>query len=168
MLDSAVLNGIQYSVVLVCDLNKRFFVLANEKFKKIITERSLVHEDSASQHRLNQPQKQNAALQSATQVKERISALKKQTKSDTLTADMSLYIYPANGAAAKKVCHRIPDLYARVQYFLQAQLLPLLRKFFVTDPAKDILEYAKRELKVAYRECPAAHNANTNPLNFEE
>jgi hypothetical protein len=54
---------------------------------------------------LNQPSgRQNPALQAATNAKERLAALKKQSKADMVTIEMSLFVFPTNGTKAKKVC----------------------------------------------------------------
>jgi len=54
---------------------------------------------------LNQPSgRQNPALQAAMNAKERLAALKKQSKADMVTIEMSLFVFPANGTKAKKVC----------------------------------------------------------------
>jgi hypothetical protein len=68
-----------------------------------ILTRSLEFHDRASEHCLNQPpHHQSPALQAATAIKEKLSALKKQNKSETITIEMSLFIYPSNGTKAKK------------------------------------------------------------------
>ena len=60
-------------------------------------------EGTTSQHWLNQ-WPQNAQLQSATQVKEKISQLKKQIKTEGVDVNVQLWIYPENrSSAAKKV-----------------------------------------------------------------
>ncbi|KAF5387177.1 hypothetical protein D9615_002155 [Tricholomella constricta] len=68
-----------------------------------ILDRAIEHQERASEHRLNQSaNSQNPALRTATQNKERLLALKKQSKADTVTIEMSLFIFPANGTKAKK------------------------------------------------------------------
>lgn len=42
---------------------------------------------------------------------------------------------------------------------LKAQLLPILKKFFGSDSAKSVLDYARSELQKAWVESPAS-NAN--------
>jgi hypothetical protein len=70
---------------------------------KFLTDRVKAFEGTSSQHRLNQ-RPQNSQLQSATQVKEKISQLKKQTKTEGFDVNVQLWIYPENrGGAAKKV-----------------------------------------------------------------
>lgn len=114
--------------------------------------RSLEKHKTASKHRLNQPAgRQNPALQAASATKEKLNALRKQNKVDTVTIDMSLYIFPANGGAAKK-----------------AQLVPLLKKFNGSDPAVDVFQHAKTELKKAILAAPVSHQFNNSRLNFEE
>lgn len=68
-----------------------------------LTDRVKTFEKTSSQHRLNQ-RPQNTQLQSATQVKEKISQLKKQIKTEGIDVNVQLWIYPENrGGAAKKV-----------------------------------------------------------------
>jgi len=64
-----------------------------------------IHEVLASEHRLNQ-RPQNAALQSAAMIKQRTETLKKlANKSRTLDIVLGLWVFPADGGAAKKVCN---------------------------------------------------------------
>jgi hypothetical protein len=66
-----------------------------------LTDRVKAFEGTTTQHQIRP---QNAQLQSATQVKEKISQLKKQIKSDGIDVNVQLWIYPENrGGAAKKV-----------------------------------------------------------------
>lgn len=136
-----------------------------------ILTRSLEFQDRASEHRLNQPpHRQSPALQAATATKEKLVALKKQNKADTITVEMSLFIFPANGTKAKKVCSKI-SLYcitAIDMFLVQTQLLPLLKKFFGCDPSTDVFRYAKTELKKVFLASPASQQINTSLLNFEE
>jgi hypothetical protein len=74
--------------------------------RRHILDRSIECQATASKHRLNQPSKQNANLQAATAKKEALSALKRQTKSDTITVEATLYIFPVKGGNSKKVCFR--------------------------------------------------------------
>ena len=68
-----------------------------------ITERVKQLESTASQHRLNH-RPQNQSLKSAEKIKERVAALKKQTKGDKVDVSVQLWIYPRKqGAVAKKV-----------------------------------------------------------------
>src|SRR5271168_3512735 len=72
--------------------------------QKHILERSIECQKSASQHRLNQPSaKQNASLQAATAKKETLSALKKQSRTDTISVTAMLNVFPLKGAV-KKAC----------------------------------------------------------------
>ncbi|KAF8055541.1 hypothetical protein FPV67DRAFT_1458558 [Lyophyllum atratum] len=117
-----------------------------------ILDRAIQHRERASEHRLNQSaNSQNPALLNATQNKERLLALKKQSKSDMVTIEMSLFIFPANGTKAKKT-----------------QLLPLLKRFYGSDPTPDVFQYAKVELKKALLAAPDSQAVNKNMLNFEE
>lgn len=62
-------------------------------------------QSTASDHCLNQPSCLNTGLQAAhaASIKVKVSNLKKQAKNDTLTMEATLFYYPKNGAAAKKV-----------------------------------------------------------------
>jgi hypothetical protein len=51
---------------------------------------------------------------------------------------------------------------------LKAQLLPVLKKFFTSDPAKSVLDHARSELQKAWVESPASNVSGVNTLNFEE
>jgi hypothetical protein len=65
-------------------------------------DRSIEHQKSASQHRLNQPSaKQNANLQAATAKKEALSALKRQSRAETISVVSTLNAYPLKGALKK-------------------------------------------------------------------
>lgn len=81
--------------------------LDSEPVYQTLLKNSFEYQESASKHRLNQPtgSRQNPALQAATATKEKLNMLKKLTKADTITIEMTLYIFPATGAAAKKVMH---------------------------------------------------------------
>ncbi|KAF5386056.1 hypothetical protein D9615_002422 [Tricholomella constricta] len=117
-----------------------------------ILDRAIEHQERASEHRLNQSaNSQNPALRTATQNKERLLALKKQSKADTVTIEMSLFIFPANGTKAKKT-----------------QLLPILKRFYGSDPTPSVFQYAKVELKKALLASPPSQHLNTSMLNFEE
>jgi hypothetical protein len=70
---------------------------------KFLKDRINAFEGTTSQYRLNQ-RPQNAQLQSAMQVKEKISQLKKQIKTEGIDVNVQLWIYPENkGGAVKKV-----------------------------------------------------------------
>ncbi|GLB37946.1 hypothetical protein LshimejAT787_0409970 [Lyophyllum shimeji] len=118
-----------------------------------ILSRASEHQSTASQHRLNQPPSLNAGLQAANaaQLKAKIATLKKQVKGDTITMEATLFYYPKNGTSAKK-----------------AQLLPVLKKFFGSDPAKSLLDQTREELKKAWLESPASNVSGMNTLNFED
>jgi hypothetical protein len=67
-------------------------------------ERSADYQASASQHRLNQPSKRlNPGLQAAVAKKESLSALKKLSKSESVTVESTLHIFPLKGGNSKKV-----------------------------------------------------------------
>lgn len=84
------------------------FVKDSSSITKFLTDRVNAFEVTTSQHRLNQ-RPQNAQLQSATQVKEKVSQLKKQIKSEGIDVNVQLWIYPENKAgAAKKVWAVLP------------------------------------------------------------
>jgi hypothetical protein len=51
---------------------------------------------------------------------------------------------------------------------LKVQLLPVLKNFFRSDPAKSVLDHAWSELQKAWVESPALHISGMNALNFEE
>lgn len=69
-----------------------------------ILESSVEYQASASQHRLNQPSKKlNPGLQAAVAKKESLLALKKLTKSESVTVESTLYIFPLKGGNSKKV-----------------------------------------------------------------
>ena len=63
------------------------------------------HSACASQYCLNQTENCNAGLQAAaaSNIKNKLQLLKKQTKSDMITIDAQLWYYPRGGGAAKKV-----------------------------------------------------------------
>lgn len=137
-----------------------------------ILSRAAEYQSTASQHRLNQPPTLNAGLQAAnaSQLKAKISNLKKQVKGDTITMEATLFYFPKSGAAAKKVnswvsynCSFLTDVLS-----LKAQLLPVLKKFFGSDLAKSVLDHARNELQKAWVESPASNVSGMNTLNFEE
>ena len=65
---------------------------------------SVEYQASASQHRLNQSSKKlNPGLQAAAAKKESLLALKKLTKSESITVESTLYIFPLKGGNSKKV-----------------------------------------------------------------
>ena len=71
---------------------------------KHILEHSISGQKSASEHRLNQPSsRQNSNLQAATAKKEAISALKKQSRSDTIFVTATLNVYPIKGSIKKVI-----------------------------------------------------------------
>jgi hypothetical protein len=84
--------------------------------------------------------------------------------------EATLFYFPKSGAAAKKVnsrvcftCSFFTDVLS-----LKAQLLPVLKKFFGSDPAKSVLDHARSELQKAWVESPASNVSGMNTLNFEE
>ncbi|KAF8232479.1 hypothetical protein L208DRAFT_999677, partial [Tricholoma matsutake] len=84
-------------------------------------------------------------------VKNKLAMLKKQAKADMVTAEATLYYYPKNGAVAKK-----------------AQLLPVLKKYFGSDLAKQVLDTAQDDLKKAWLESPASNISGINTMNFDD
>lgn len=59
-------------------------------------------------------------------------------------------------------------LFFNILTLSKAQLLPVLKKFFGTDPATSVLNHAHDELQKVWEESPASQAPNVNPLNFEE
>jgi hypothetical protein len=90
--------------------------------KNSIISRARTYQASASQHRLNQRPIPNVGLQAANaaQVKANIALLRSQqsSKGDIITVEATLYIFPKNGANAKKVCFFL-------SLFLSSLLMPL-------------------------------------------
>ena len=159
---------------MVCSVQVRsskywFFVTANA-VKDIVVSRAAQYQSTASQHRLNQPPTLNAGLQAANaaQVKNKLATLKKQAKADTVTAEATLYYYPKNGAVAKKVSIIFHAISLYLTCFLKAQLLPVLKKYFGSDPAKQVLDTARDDLKKAWLESPASNISGINTMNFDE
>jgi len=125
----------------------------------------------ASQHCLNQLPTLNAGLQAtnAAQLKVKLSTLKKQVKGDMITMEVTLFYYPKSGTAAKKVKTCYLTCFISIDVPIsKAQLLPILKKFFVSDPAKSALDYAQSELQKTWVESPASNVGGMNTLNFEE
>jgi hypothetical protein len=73
-----------------------------EAVHAFINEQTADHMKAASQYQINQ-HAQNLLLQKASDVNMKMAALQKQSKSEKLDVLITLWIYPAMGAAAKKV-----------------------------------------------------------------
>lgn len=73
-----------------------------DAIRAFINERTIDHTKAASQHRINQ-QAQNSSLQKASEVNMKMATMRKQSKSEKLDVLITLWMYPATGAAAKKV-----------------------------------------------------------------
>jgi hypothetical protein len=104
-------------------------------------------QSTTSEHQLNQLPTLNAGLQAANaaQLKAKISNLKKQVKGDTVTMEATLFYFPKSGAAAKKVKLYVSYMYLFISadvLSLKVQLLPVLKNFFRSDPAKSVLDHA--------------------------
>lgn len=70
-----------------------------------ILSRAAIFQASANQHHLNQPTTRNKGLElaEAARIKAKITSLQKQGKADVITVEATLFYYPKNGTAAKKV-----------------------------------------------------------------
>ncbi|KAG5346230.1 hypothetical protein C0989_000880, partial [Termitomyces sp. Mn162] len=70
-----------------------------------ILSRTAIFQASANQHHLNQPATKNKGLEAAdaAHIKAKITSLQKQAKADVVTVNATLFYYPKNGTAAKKV-----------------------------------------------------------------
>lgn len=151
---------------------KHVNIFEGNNLTDIILSRAAHYQSTASQHRLNQPPKLNAGLQaaSAAQIKNKLAVLKKQVKADTITVESALYYYPKSGGVAKKVSPLSPlHMNSSAHNFLmKAQLLPVLKKFFGSDPAKNILDNARSDLEMAWGGSPASNIGGLNTMNFEE
>ena len=145
--------------------------MAVNKSAGSILSQAAEYQSTASQHRLNQPPTLNAGLQAANaaQIKAKISNLK-QVKGDTITMEATLFYFPKNGVAAKKVnsCISYSCSFLTDALPLKAQLLPVLKFFFGSDPAKSVLDHACTELHKAWVESPASNVSGINAPNFEE
>ncbi|EDR06691.1 uncharacterized protein LACBIDRAFT_328607 [Laccaria bicolor S238N-H82] len=109
------------------------------------------YQKTASDHRLNQAaSKQNPQLQQATWMKEQLAMVCKASKVDTYTTEISLWIYLLGRKAAK-----------------QAQTLPLHWIWKGSELAKDVLEFAKAELKKAHNNVISAQQSTPIPLNLQ-
>ncbi|EDR01128.1 uncharacterized protein LACBIDRAFT_312443 [Laccaria bicolor S238N-H82] len=84
-------------------------------------------------------------------MKEQLAMVRKASKVDTYTTEISLWIYPLGGKAAKRV-----------------QTLPLHRIWKGSELAKDVLEFAKAELKKAHNNVILAQQSTPIPLNFAD
>jgi len=83
--------------------------------------------------------------------------------------EVTLFYYPKSGTAAKKAkSHYLTCFFSTDVPTSKAQLLPILKKFFVSDPAKSALDYPQSELQKAWVESPASNVGGMNMLNFEE
>jgi hypothetical protein len=84
--------------------------------------------------------------------------------------EATLFYFPKNGGAAKKVNSGVFYTWFMSADVLspKAQVLPVLKKFFGTDPAKSVMDYGRSELQKAWVQSPASHVASINTLNFEE
>lgn len=123
---------------------------------KFLTDHVKAFEGTTSQHRLNQ-RPQNAQLQSATQVKEKISQLKKQIKTDGIDVNMQLWIYPENkGAAAKKVWQDCDIVFVSAEVLGWQAQLPLIPARFESGSSADhMLDEILIKVQEAYSRCPA-------------
>ncbi|KAF5377218.1 hypothetical protein D9615_006391 [Tricholomella constricta] len=133
--------------------------------------RAAAFQASANQHRLSQPAPKNKSLEAAdaARLKAKLAALHKQTKSDVITAEASLFYYPKNGTAAKKVFDIFVDRLSHITdcRHIKAQLLPDYKKYFGTDPAKTLLDGVRGTLEKAWLMTPAA-SVNGVKLNFQD
>jgi hypothetical protein len=68
---------------------------------KFLTDCMKLFEGNASQHRLNQCPP-NSGLQSAAQIKDKISMLKKQIKVEGIDINVQLWIYPEKRSGGAK------------------------------------------------------------------
>jgi len=131
-------------------------------------DRSTQYQKTASEHRLTR--KQNPQLQAATQMKDRMATLRKASKTEAFTTEISLFIYPSAGKAARKV--GIIISFQKFQLMqvsnTQAQTLPVHKKWMGTDLAKEMFDFAKAELKKGYYSVAAAQQSKPITLNFEE
>ena len=122
---------------------------------KFLTDRVKTFEGTTSQHRLNQ-RPQNAQLQSATQVKEKISQLKKQIKTEGVDVNVQLWIYPENrGGAAKKVWPNYDNVFVTLLMAWQAQLPSIPGHFESGSSADHMLDEILIKVQEAYSRCPA-------------
>ncbi|KIJ98777.1 hypothetical protein K443DRAFT_103331 [Laccaria amethystina LaAM-08-1] len=107
------------------------------------------YQKTASEHQLTR--KQNPQLQAATQMKDHMATLRKALKTEAFTTEITLFIYPSAGKAARK-----------------AQTLPVHKKWMGTDLAKEMFDFAKVELKKGYYSVAAAQQSKPITLNFED
>ncbi|EDR04944.1 uncharacterized protein LACBIDRAFT_330154 [Laccaria bicolor S238N-H82] len=110
---------------------------------------STQYQKTASEHQLTQ--KQNPQLQAASQMKDCMATLRKALKTKAFTTEISLFIYPSAGKAARK-----------------AQTLPVHKKWMGTDLTKEMFDFAKAELNKGYYSVAAAQQSKPITLNFEE
>jgi hypothetical protein len=93
------------------------------RITKFLTDRVNAFDGEALKHRLNQ-RPQNSALQSAAKVKEKLSILKKQNKSEGIDVSVQLWMYPeSKNGAAKKVSG---DFYSSSLRILTCIIFPRL------------------------------------------
>ncbi|KAG6876481.1 hypothetical protein C0993_002763, partial [Termitomyces sp. T159_Od127] len=85
----------------------------------------------------------------AAHIKAKIITLQKQVKADVITVESTLFYYPKNGTAAKKV-----------------QLLFDYKKYFGSDSAKSLLDGTRSTFKTAWSGTPSA-NVSSLELNFQ-
>jgi len=117
-----------------------------------LTDQAAHHEQSASKHRLNQPNsKQNSALQSASAVKQKVAVLKKQVKSETFAVDVTLWIHPATG---KKTARKASLLAQRLVYKMD-------------DCVDYVLDQICQQVKAAYEVSREFLSSPTSLPSFE-
>lgn len=162
--ERAALEG-EYRFILVFpDMLLTFY----QGYTEIVTylmNRVQIHDDHASENRLHRTK--NTGLTEADKVKERLANLQKANKTDQLSFQVQLWIYPPGGGAPKKVILFFVFFVASVSSDSNQAQIPSFRETAdCKDSADQVMDTILRKVKLAYDKCPAYSAKQSYPSLF--